>query len=113
MNEQYPQQDEPSSETQDLEANIEAQWVTHDQGGAKKVVEKVVNEGIIWNLLQSVFQPMISSVFFCVSASCLYVFLWKIIGLWWFPSFWFFVFLEALYVIVSPLIFTIFEGLLG
>ena len=113
MNEQYPQQDEPSSETQDLEANIEAQWVTHDQGGAKKVVEKVVNEGIIWNLLQSVFQPMISSVFFCVSASCLYVFLWKIIGLQWFPSFWFFVFLEALYVIVSPLIFTIFEALLG
>ena len=47
MNEQYPQQDEPSSETQDLEANIEAQSVTHDQGGAKKVVEKVVNEGII------------------------------------------------------------------
>ena len=43
MNEQYPQQDEPSSETQDLEANIEAQSVTHDQGGAKKVV----NEGII------------------------------------------------------------------
>ena len=43
MNELYPQQDERSSETQDLEANIEAQSVTHDQGGAKKVV----NAGII------------------------------------------------------------------
>ena len=43
LNEEYPQQDERSSETQDLEANIEAQSVTHDQGGAKKVV----NEGII------------------------------------------------------------------